>query len=299
MSGAGAADSLRRHQLGRMFSRAALLGLLLIAGLSACDQPAVEETQPSEPAKRIISLAPNITELVYAAGAGSALIGVVEYSDFPPAALELPRVGDSFRVDYEVVGTLEPDLILGWTSGNPPEIIARLRELGFRVVTLDTTDLDSIAAQLITIGELAGTEKIAAAAAENFRGRLLNLTRVNVDREPPRVFWQISADPYFSVTGEHVIDEIIRLCGGRNIFADLPGLAPPITLEAILAEQPEVIIASEPDDAWQAGWQQWDELPAVRNGRLYSVHPDLVSRSGPRIVDGAAAVCAAIAANGR
>jgi iron complex transport system substrate-binding protein len=280
-----------------MSLRIALLGLLL-AGLTACDQPVVEDMRATGAAQRIISLAPNITELVYAAGAGNALVGVVEYSDFPPPARELPRVGDSFRIDYEIVGTLEPDLILGWTSGNPPEIIARLRELGFRVVTLDTTDLDSIATQLGRIGELAGTEQVATAAAEDFRNKLLDLAGKQVPADPPRVFWQISADPYFSVTGEHVIDEIIRLCGGRNIFADLPGLAPPITLEAILAEQPEVIIASAPDDAWQAGWQQWDELPAVRDGRLYSVHPDLVSRSGPRIVEGAAAVCAAVAANG-
>jgi iron complex transport system substrate-binding protein len=173
-------------------------------------------------------------------------------------------------------------------------VIDRLQELGYRVVTLETTDLDSIAEQIVFIGTLAGTANEASRAADLFRQQLAELND-GTDAVPVSVFWQISASPYFSITGQHVIDEIIRVCGGRNIFADLPGLAPPITLEAILAKRPEVIIASAKDDLWKQDWAQWSELPAVRDGQLYSVDPDLVSRSGPRIVEGAKVVCAAIA----
>jgi iron complex transport system substrate-binding protein len=110
------------------------------------------------------------------------------------------------------------------------------------------------------------------------------------------VFWQISADPFFTVTGDHVISEIVELCGGRNVFADAPGLAPSVTLEAIVATRPEVIIAATraAADTWQARWKEWDELPAVRAGHLYSIDPDLVSRPGPRLLAGARKVCASL-----
>jgi iron complex transport system substrate-binding protein len=270
--------------------------LCLTGILIGCEQAPESTADLAVPqsAQRIISLAPNLTELSYAAGAGDRLVGVVEYSDYPEAALSLPRVGDSFRVDYEIVNSLQPDLLLAWESGNPAEVIDRLQELGYRVVTLETTDLDSIAEQIVFIGTLAGTANEASRAADLFRQQLAELND-GMDVVPVSVFWQISASPYFSITGQHVIDEIIRMCGGRNIFADLPGLAPPITLEAILAKRPEVIIASAKDDLWKQDWAQWSELPAVRDGQLYSVDPDLVSRSGPRIVEGAKVVCAAIA----
>jgi iron complex transport system substrate-binding protein len=267
--------------------------------LAGCEQ--AEQQQPpvaSQAATRIVSLSPHITELVFAAGAGEQLVGVVEYSDFPLAAAELPRVGDAFRVDYEVISLLQPDLVLAWESGNPVEIVERLRELGYRVVETEPQGLESVAAQLQLIGELAGTSDYADQAAATLRKRIAELGRNSGESEPLSVFWQISADPYFTVTDRHIINEVIELCGGRNVFADVSGVAPTVTLEAVLAERPDVIIASvaPADEAWKEGWQRWSQLPAVQQKHLYGVDPDLISRAGPRIVDGAAQVCAALEA---
>ncbi len=274
------------------------LAVLLITGLltTACDQPeSALKDGPAKAAERIVTLAPNLTELVFAIGAGDRLVGTVEYSDFPAAALNLPRVGDSFRVDYESLGALQPDLVLAWGSGNPPEVIERVRELGYRVVSLEPTTLDSVAEQMLLLGTLLGSEQGAAAAASRYRVQLTELSEREHDPQLS-VFWQISADPWFTVTGQHVISEIIALCGGRNIFTELPGLAPAVTLEAILAERPDVIIASvlPGEDDWKEAWQSWSQLPAVKQADLYAVAPDLVSRSGPRIVEGAARVCDAL-----
>jgi iron complex transport system substrate-binding protein len=270
-------------------------GYLLLCALSVGCAPSDEVPQTKAgPATRIVSLAPNITELVYAAGAGDRLVGTVEYSDYPPAALELPRIGDSVRIDYEALRLLEPDLVLAWESGNPGEIVQRMRQLGYRVVTLEPRSLAAIADELLRIGELTGTQEQAVGAERDFRAELAKLrTESSGQRRVLSVFWQISANPYFTVTGEHVINEIIELCGGQNIFAELSGLAPPVTLEAILARKPDTIIASvKPgDEQWKESWREWENLPAVVNDHLFSVDPDLVSRSGPRIAQGAAEVC--------
>jgi iron complex transport system substrate-binding protein len=265
--------------------------------LMGCE-PAEQQRPPvaNQAATRIVSLSPHITELVFAAGAGEYLVGVVEYSDYPPAAADLPRVGDAFRVDFEVISLLQPDLVLSWKSGNPVEIVERIRALGYRVVETEPQGLESVAAQLQLIGELAGTSSFADQAAATLRKRITELGRNSAEREPLSVFWQISADPYFTVTERHIINEIIELCGGQNIFADVSGVAPTVTLEAVLAEQPDVIIASvaPADAAWKEGWQRWAQLPAVQQNHLYGVDPDLISRAGPRIVDGAEQVCAAL-----
>jgi iron complex transport system substrate-binding protein len=273
--------------------------VVLISLLTGCEQ--ADKHQPidaGQPATRIVSLSPHITELVFAAGAGEQLVGVVEYSDFPPAAADLPRIGSAFRVDYEALTQLQPDLILSWQSGNPVGIIERLHELGFRIVATEPQGLESVADQLQLIGQLAGTSAQADQAAAALRKKIMELRRYSEEQQLLSVFWQISADPYFTVTGRHVINEVIALCGGRNIFADTPGLAPTVTLEAILAEHPDVIIASvmPGDETWKNNWQNWSQLPAVKNEHLYGVDPDLISRPGPRIIDGAAQVCAALEA---
>ena len=277
--------------------------LAALAGASGCGKTdAVGDVPPTigEPRTRIISLAPHLTELVFTAGAGDFLVGAVEYSDFPAAARQLPRVGDSYRVDYEVVSSLAPDLILVWPSGTPPEVVNRLRELGFEVLALDPTRLDDIAEQVLTIGQFAGTGQTASIEAAKFRAELRALKQSHTNSLPLRVFYQVSSRPYFTITGSHVIDEIINLCGGQNVFADLNGLAPAVTLESILVADPEVIIGSvavtgQPGpqrDEWRTPWLRWQRLTAVRNNNLFSVSADLVNRSSTRIIAGARQICA-------
>ncbi len=216
---------------------------LVTAGVCAA-APAVEAAEEA-PVRRIVTLAPHLAELVHAAGAGERLVGVVEFSDFPPSVAALPRIGDAFRVDYEAVVALKPDLILAWTSGNPPEVPRRLHALGFRVHTLDAVTLDDIGRQIAAIGVLAGTTVVADATAAGFAERLARLRSMAHPTVPPRVFVQLSQHPYFTVTDRNFIGQGLRLCGGRNVFGELPGLTAVVSLESIIEAAPQVIVASD------------------------------------------------------
>jgi iron complex transport system substrate-binding protein len=237
-----------------------------------------------------------LTELVFSAGAGNWLVGVVEYSDFPAAALELPRIGDAFRLDHEVIVGLDPDLILAWESGTPHEVIDRLEQLGYRVIALESGSLDGVADSLRTIGRLAGTERYAETAATAFEVSLNEIRAVVTGREAVTVFYQVSAQPLFTISRRHVIGEAIELCGGRNVFGGLAELSPAISPEAVIDAAPEVIIGarysadmSTPNPL--AVWRQWTSIPAVRNGNLFLVNANLMTRPSVRILDGVRELC--------
>ena len=269
---------------------------LCLLSLVACETPPESDADESGTAERIVSLSPHLTELVYAAGAGDSLVGTVEFSDFPPAALSLPRVGDAFRVDYEALARLQPDLVLAWGTGTPLETVAKLQALGYRVVSLEPESIEAIAAELEQIGKLAGSEAVARQSAQALLSRRDALRDKYAGRSELRVFLQIAAEPLISINGEHVISAIIDMCGGLNVFADAVAIAPAVSREAVLAAQPDVILAatSPAESGWEDEWRKWQQLPAVRLNQLYSVNRDLISRSGPRIVDGAEEVCVAL-----
>lgn len=276
---------------------------LAVAGLlasAACGRPpAAVDAPPAAapapgPAQRIVTLSPHLAELVYAAGAGERLAGVVEFSDFPAPVAALPRIGDAFRVDYEAVAALAPDLVLAWTSGSPPETVQRLRDLGYRVVSLEPERLDDVATHIERIGALAGTGAAAGRAADAFRARLAELGAAAAGAAPVTVFVQLAAQPWFTVTDRHFLGQGIALCGGRNVFGGLPGLTAIVSLESILEAAPQAIVASDmgsDSGAALAGWARWRDVPAVRAGALYAVDADLLSRPSGRILDGIATLC--------
>lgn len=260
---------------------------LALASIATAAWPA---TQP-----RIVSLAPNLTELAYAAGAGGTLVGTVEYSDYPDAARALPRVGDAWRVDPERVLALKPDLVLAWPSGTPVDTIARLESLGLRVVSIPTYRLADVATALRTIGKIAGTPAAADASAAAFDRRVRRLRADHAGVPEVSVFIEIDDEPLFTVNGRHVISEIVELCGGRNVFADLPQLAPPVSLEAVLARDPQVILSTDDTIADPlALWRRWTRIAAVRDGTIYSMSSDTLTRATPRLADGAREVCSAL-----
>lgn len=247
------------------------------------------------PALRIVSLAPNLTELAYAAGAGAAIVGTVEYSDYPEAARALPRVGDAWRIDVESVLALHPDLVLAWSSGTPEGTVAKLRSLNVRVVPIATFRLDDVAAALRTIGRIAGTEPVAESAARKFETEIDRLRTEHAGARSVSVFVEIDDDPLYTVNGHHIISEVVQLCGGRNVFADLPQLAPSVTLEAVLARDPEVILSTDDTIADpRALWRRWPNLSAVKAGAIYSMASDTLTRPTPRLASGARQVCAAL-----
>ncbi len=278
----------------------ALLACAIVTGLAGCEPRASGEppgTTAAEP--RLVSLAPHLTELAFAAGAGDRLVGAVEFSDYPPEARAIPRVGDAFRLDYEAIAGLRPDIVLAWPSGNSTLAIEQLIDLGFRVVELEPRGLDSIPEQLLSIGRIAGTASVASAAAEGFREALAQLRAQYAEARPVRVFFQVSAQPLITVSREHVIGQAIELCGGDNVFAGLPGLTPTVDPEAVIDAAPEVIVTTVyagPDHGNKMldRWRDWPALPAVGAGQLYTVEADYLSRAGPRILLGVRALCGCI-----
>lgn len=247
------------------------------------------------PAPRIVSLAPHLTEIAYAAGAGAALVGTVEYSDYPEAARALPRVGDSWRVDLERVLALRPDVVLAWSSGTPRATIERLRALRLRVVEVPTYRLADVPAALRRVGDLAGSRAAAEPAAARFEAEVRRLRERYAGAWTLAVFVQIDDEPLFTVNGRHVISEVVELCGGHNVFAGLPQIAPQVDAEAVLARDPQVILSTDDTVADPgAQWRRWPQLAAVRHGTIYALPSDTVARSSPRLVEGVKSVCDAL-----
>jgi iron complex transport system substrate-binding protein len=247
------------------------------------------------PARRIVSLAPHITELLYAAGAGAHLIATVEYSDYPPAAKALPRIGSYARLDLERIAALKPDLVIGWKSGNPASDLEHLRALGLPLFLSEPERIVDVARSLEQFGELSGTGDEARRATAAFRSRLEELSARYSARPPVRVFYEIWDQPLMTINGRQIISDVLRLCGGNNVFADLDALAPTVGIEDVLAADPEAIIASGADarrPPWLDAWKRWPRLTAAARGNLFFVDPDLVQRQTPRLLDGAAEICA-------
>lgn len=263
-------------------SRAAALLVVLLA---------VAAPAAAAPPGRIVSLAPNLTELVFAAGAGGKLVGVSEWSDYPEAARRIARIGDAFRVDQERILALGPDLVLAWETGTPQAHVARLRELGLNVVSIGVETLDDIPVAIETLGRLAGTEALAAIEAAKLRREIGALAAGYRNRAPVAVFVQLDEQPLFTVTGRHLISGILALCGGRNVFADLPGVAPAVDLEAVLARDPQAILVTEARGDPLEYWARFPRLAAVRAGNVLVVPPDEIARATPRTVAGARKVC--------
>ena len=252
-----------------------------------------------QPAQRIISLAPHLTELLFAAGAGDRLVGTVEFSDYPPAAQGIARVGDSAQLDLERIVALKPDLVLVWQDGNAQRQLEKLLQLGIPVFYNEPRRLPDIARAIEQFGLLADTEAVALPSARAFAARVEELRRRYAGRAPVSVFYQIWDQPLMTVNGEHLISDVVRLCGGQNVFAGLKPLTPEISIEAVLAADPEAI-AGMSAEAGQAGnldqWKRWPRLQAVARGNLFVIDADLISRNTPRILDGAEQLCEQLAA---
>ncbi|MDX1499704.1 MAG: cobalamin-binding protein [Woeseiaceae bacterium] len=277
-----------------MISRRALALALAMPALAAC-APEAGPAADGAAYERVVSLAPGLTELVFAAGAGDTLVGVSAYSDYPPPARELPVVGDAFTVDRERLALLEPDALFVWESGTPAHVVQELEAAGFTVEVLRTRQLADIAAALRRIGTLTGREAAAAAAADAFRARLARLEAEHAGLAPVSVFYQVARRPLYTINGEHYVSELIGLCGGRNVFADLAQLAPTVDVEAVVARDPEAMLAS--DEAGTEAfteWQRWPALAANRYGNHFLVPADEIGRATPRVAAAAAVICAAL-----
>jgi iron complex transport system substrate-binding protein len=251
------------------------------------------------PAQRVISLAPHVTELIYAAGGGSRLVGAVSYSDYPPEAKQIPRVGDNKALDLERIAALKPDLIVVWRHGNAQAQLEQLRALHIPLFFSEPHQLDDVAQTLTKLGALLGTPEIADAAASRYRQDIAALRARYANRPPVSVFYQVWDQPLMTLNGTHMVSGVITLCGGRNVFAKLEPLVPTVSTEAVLAANPEAIFtasagATKPDKPLPQldRWRAWPSLTAVARNNLFAIDGDLIDRPTPRIAQGAAQLCA-------
>jgi iron complex transport system substrate-binding protein len=271
--------------------------LVLLATLVvvvACSEKPEAPPAPAT-AERIVSLAPNLTELLFTVGAGSQLVAVSAWSDYPREVLKLPVVGDAFTVDQEQLALSNPDLLLVWESGTPAHVVDDLRGLGYNVVRIRTRSLNDVAEALVQIGELTGHVAEAEKAAAVYRGELQSLRDRYSSLPQIRVFYQVAARPLYTINNEHYISELISVCGGENIFKDLSDLAPTVDVEAVVDRDPEVLLASTEagDDAF-AEWERWPEMSANRIGNHFLLPADEIGRATTRVIIAGNAMCLAL-----
>lgn len=279
--------------------RAALLFALLLGAGTGTAQPVVATDDSGQrielvrPAQRIVSLAPHITEQLFAIGAGDRIVATTDFADYPPAAAKLPRVARAHSVDLERVAAAKPDLIVVWGSGFPPAIVESLRRLEVPVYVNEPGSLESIATSLERLGRLTASATAPRVAAE-FRARVEALRARYARRAPVRVFYQVWAQPLMTLAGTHVINEALRLCGGRNVFGELAPIAPQVAVEAVVAVDPQLIVTAEPGAKPSAAldpWRRFGTIAAVRNDELVTLDADRINRHGPRIVDEIGVLC--------
>jgi iron complex transport system substrate-binding protein len=279
-----------------------LVAFILIIPVSVWAQIQVQDDTGqtiilSQPARKIISLSPGLTELTFAAGGADYIKGVVNFSDYPEQAKTLPQIGSSNALDIEKIVFMQPDLVIAWKSGNPQRSIQQLKKLGLTVYISEANDFIDIPDTIERLGTLMATETVAHKNAEDFRQQFAQLTSLygtHPGKKAPKTLIQIWNNPVMSVNETHLISKVITLCGGQNIFAKTTGLTNSPDMEAILQLNPDVIIATGMADiskSWLERWQQWPFLSAVKQNQLYAVNPDHLVRHTPRILMGIREVC--------
>lgn len=245
----------------------------------------------SEPAQRVVALAPHLTESLYAIGAGDVLVGRDAASDYPESALALPIMGRLPHLDREAVLAQHPDLLLVWQSGAPDAALDWLNQLGIPIYRSEPQDVEMIVSTLERLGTLTGREVRAHELAQQLSQRWDVLGERYGLKRPLSVFVQVWAQPLITLGGDQAMTRALNQCGGVNLFADQTTLAPRVSLESVLAREPEVILGSADQKVSLQQWRQWPQLPAIRSGNLMLLPKDLLSRMGPRFIEGAERLC--------
>jgi iron complex transport system substrate-binding protein len=268
------------------------------APLVVTDDTGNKLTLPAIPT-RIISLAPGATEMLFAAGAGRHVIATVEYSDEPPAAKQVPRIGDVVAIDMEKLVALRPEVAVVWPGGGNPAQIEEISRMHIPMYRQQVNTLADIPGSLRRLGALAGTRDAAEQAARNVEARLATLARTYGNSRHPNVLMEVWNHPFYTVGGTHLMSDALKICGARNAFGDLKELGPVIDVEAVVARNPDIIVAAAPPGAgteWLTDWKRFTTLRAVRNGNLIAFEDQRLTRLGPSVVDATEALCKALAA---
>ena len=275
-----------------------LLGFSTAAlGITVTDDTGKSVSLPAVPT-RIVSLAPGATEMLFAAGAGKHVIATVQYSDEPPAAKQVPRIGDVVAIDMERLVALRPQVAVVWPGGGTPAQIEEIGRMGIPVYQQQVTSLADLPKSLRRLGALTGTSEVADGAAQRIAGRLASLARQYENKRYPTVLLQVWNHPIYTIGGTQLMSDALRLCGARNLFGDLRDLAPAVDIEAVVARNPDIIVAAAPPGTgpeWIADWKRFTTLRAVRNDNLIIFEDRRLTRLGPSVVDATEELCKALA----
>lgn len=252
------------------------------------------------PPQRIVSLAPGATAMLLAAGAGRQIVATIEYPGQPASEKLLPKIGTIDAIDMERLVALRPDVVVLWPDGNDPAQIATIERLGTPVYRQEAVTLNGIGESLRRLGRLAGTSRVADREARSIQAKLAALRKeYSHVSHPATVLLEVWDRPLYTVGGKELLSDVLRVCGARNVFADLPGRAPAIGVEAVIARNPDIIIAAAPPGsgaAWLARWRRFPSLRAVRTGRLMAFEDQRLIGLGPSVIDATAVMCRKIAA---
>ncbi|SPR98004.1 cobalamin-binding protein [Cupriavidus taiwanensis] len=287
-----------QNRLTPVIASALLLAALPASATVSVVDDAGQTVTLAQPARRVVSLAPHVTEMLFAAGGGDRIVGTVNYSDYPPQAREIARVGDNKALDLERIAALRPDLIVVWRHGNAQKQADRLRALGIPLFYSEPRRLAAIPDNIEKLGTLLGTEAIARRAADGFRQQVETLRKTYAARPPVTVFYQVWQQPLMTLNGQHLVSDMLALCGGRNLFAAEAPLVPTVSVEAVIAGNPEAMVTAgmgatrsdQPLPDFEM-WRRWKQVTAVARNNLFVIDGDLLNRAGPRVVQGAAQIC--------
>ncbi len=286
---------VRAKQSVPTFIFLALIFLLACEPAAERDNAADSSIPEISGALRVVTLAPHLAELVYAAGAGDTLVAVSAYSDYPDEVADLPVIGDAFVVDQELLALIDPDILFAWQSGTPQHVVGELTKQGYRVELIRTRSLEDVALALEAIGRLTGFAATAARVAAEYRQGLAALADLHSAEDSISVFYQIQKRPLYSVNGDHYVSELIGLCGGQNIFSDLINLAPLVSVEAVIERNPEVLlVSSDSEENALNVWGRWPDMAANRFGNHYVMQADEIGRPTPRLLLAGEALCNAL-----
>ncbi|MGO2011668.1 MAG: cobalamin-binding protein [Pseudoalteromonas sp.] len=246
---------------------------------------------------RIIALAPHIVENLFEIGAGEQIVGTVEYSDFPAAANNIPRIGGHQGIQLEKLLALKPDLVLAWKTGSKAEDLARIKSFGIEVSYSDASEVDKVPYELRRLGALTGREQSAEQAATKFENNIAVIKAKYKDKSKVAIFYQLWPEPMMTVGKNTWINQLIDICQGRNVFANSRTDYPQISIENVVVAKPEVIILPDEKSQKQQAvidWSQWPEVPAIQHNQFISVNADVLHRFTTRVLEGLDDMCTKI-----
>ena len=244
----------------------------------------------AEPARRIVSLSPHLTELLFSLGVGDRIKATVDFSDYPEDALKIPRLGNAFSVSVEAVIEKSPDLILAWMTGGNQRTFEQLRSLGYPVFVNEASTLGGIAAAVQQLGTLVGKPERGLELAKKFRIDLQKLRQSRSGLGSPKVFFQISDAQLYTVNSQHLIGQAIDVCGAENIFSDVEFFVPMVSYESVVERNPDVLVVSSPYPGYKSAWNdRWKDLGW--GDRVRAIDASLITRPSLRMLEGIKMLC--------